>query len=141
MALKLGSDEHVVPVGTDLLPKRARGIWRVAGQIANDEKLSLGENLDQRCAVKLTNSDELTARVGVRPTPGRGTGPTVRVGGRATELGVVDEVVQVHVLAAEALAWVAGDGVGLAVDTLGVVQARPLRGVKQTGLALGLPVG
>jgi hypothetical protein len=52
---------------------------------------------------------------------------------------VVDELVQVHVLARKVVERVARQGVGPAVDALCVVEARVLARVEEAGVSLGHP--
>ena len=54
---------------------------------------------------------------------------------------VVDKVVQVDVLALEGVVGVALDGLGLAVDALGVVETGPLGRVEDARVVLGQPLG
>lgn len=100
---------------------------------------ALGKNLDHGAAVVHAGDDELTARLGVGPAPRGGARLATVVGVGGAEGGVVDEVVQVHVLAPELVERVARNGLGEAVDTLGVVEPGPLGRVHETGLVLGLP--
>jgi hypothetical protein len=117
VTLELGADDDVVLVATDLLPQGAGSRGDDGGQEAEDLDAALGQNLDERGAVVLAVGDELTARLGVDPTPGARASAELGVGAGGAELGVVDEVVEVDVLALEGVKRVALDGLGNAVDT------------------------
>jgi len=139
VALELGADDEVVLVATQLLPQRASGGGDDGGEEADDLDAALGQDLDERGAVVLAVGDELTAGVGVDPAPAARSGTELGIGTGRAELGVVHEVIQVDVLALEGVQRVALDGLGLAVDTLGVVKTGPLGGVEQAGLGLAQP--
>jgi hypothetical protein len=110
------------------------------------DEATLGENFEEGRSIVHARGDELTVGLGIRPAPGRATRqehaitllvPTV---GRS-QCRVVDEVVQVDVLALERVQGVARDGRDNTVDALGVVQARVDRRVEETGVGLGEPTG
>lgn len=53
---------------------------------------------------------------------------------------MVDEVVQVHVLAPESVQSIAMDGFSNAIDTLGIVETRPLGAVEGAASKFGFPL-
>ena len=136
-----------------------RNLCRSNVQEADVQHAALGEDLDEGDTIKDTAGDELTARLGVDPAPGGGSGLATVVGVGRAERSVVDEVVQVnlasqsvssrskspasrgqtHVLAPEGQERVARDSSSDTVNTFGVVETGPLGRVHQTGGLLGLP--
>lgn len=141
VARKLTANHHVVLVAPNLLPESI-GVDRNIGHRQEAKVLhsSLGQDLDEGCTIVQAAGNELTLGLRIDPTPRRRAGEkvTVRVAvipaiGRS-EGGVVDEVVQINILAAEGVQRVSWDGLGDAIDTLGVVEARPSGAVHKAGI-------
>jgi hypothetical protein len=91
----LGADDNVVVQDTDLAPAGADGVLgREAAEVLD---LALLRDLDEGGSAELANDTELTSVLG-SPTPGRGS---TTLG--TTDISVVREIVEVHVVASEGL--------------------------------------
>jgi hypothetical protein len=146
------NDDQAAGENTDLSPVAAQAI---GGQVAEVDELALAGDLSEGGTVVLAEGDDLSAVLG-GPTP---RGRTASVG-TAAEGRVGKEVVQVnlhtvlvedqhqeigaplpYVVAPEGVVVVASDGLGEAIDTLGVAELRVLGTVHQASLRLSLPLG
>ena len=95
----LGADDNVVVQDTDLAPAGADGVLcREAAEVLD---LALLGDLDESSSAELADDTELTSVLG-SPTPGRGS---TTLG--TTDISVVREVVEVHVVASEGLVGIA----------------------------------
>lgn len=98
MANGFGADDNVVVQDSDLAPPGTDGV--LSRQASKVLDLALLGNLDEGSAGELANDTKLTSILG-GPSPGRG--PTTL---GATNVGVVGEVIEVNVVAAESLVGV-----------------------------------
>ncbi len=88
VALCLASNNDIVLIPSDLTPYRRRGCTRLR-ETTEVHKLPLLGKFGESCAVSLRHYDELAA-VLTRPSPRRGS-----LAGLATQVGMVDEVIEV----------------------------------------------
>lgn len=119
MVERLAADNDVVLEHTDLTPDSGSSASSL-GQTAEVSELAALDDLSEGRAISLSDDGELAAVL---------RGPTPRGGalaGAGAERGVRQEVVQVHVVAAEEEVALVAEGHRLAVAALGEVQLRVL---------------
>lgn len=95
----LGSNDNIVVEHADLSPP---GADTLCGQSTKIDHLAVAQDLDKCCASELANNAKFTTTSSVPPTPRRGT---LALSG--SQIGMVEKIIQVHVVTTESVVRIA----------------------------------